>query len=190
MPNGFFRSFAMSFWVRIALLAGLTIPGAAFAASGDDSTAPTPTETTTECKKTEVWDETEKKCIDAQSGALDNDTLFDAAREIAYAGRPDDALVVLEAMTEGDSDRVLTYKGFANRKAGRVAEGMGFYQAALTQNPDNILARSYMGQAFVQQGAFDLAALQLDEIVSRGGAGTWAEASLREAIATGQTFSY
>lgn len=184
----------MSVTARFALILGLAMPGVSFAAGTNDSTAPATTETTTKCKKAEVWDEKTKKCIKAEdgakSGALDNDTLYNAARELAYAGRPDDALVVLAAMTEGESDRVLTYMGFANRKAGRMDLGMHYYQAALAQNPDNILARSYMGQAQVELGQIQLASLQLDEIVARGGAGTWAEKSLRHAIETGTTYSY
>jgi tetratricopeptide (TPR) repeat protein len=180
----------MSYLAPVALIIGLALPGIAVAAGSGSSSPPSTTETTTKCKKTEVWDKKTKKCVPAQSGALDNDTLYDAAREIAYAGRPDDALVVLSAMTEGNTDRVLTYKGFANRKAGRVKEGMYYYQAALAKNPDNLLARSYMGQGLVQQGQFELAALQLEEIVARGGSGTWPEQSLREALKTGQTFSY
>jgi len=180
----------MSYLAPIAVMIGLAVPGLALAAGGGDSTPPPKTETTTKCKKTEVWDDKTKKCVPAQSGMLDNDTLFQAAREIAYAGRPDDALVVLSAMTEGDTDRVLTYKGFANRKAGRIDEGMKYYNAALRQNPDNILARSYMGQGLVLQGKFDEARAQLQQIVARGGQGTWAEQSLQKALATGQTFSY
>lgn len=180
----------MSYLANFAVIVGLALPAAAIAAGSDSSTAPAPTETTTKCKKTEVWDKKTKKCVAAQSGQLDNDTLYQAAREIAYAGRPDDALVVLSAMTEGETDRVLTYMGFANRKAGRVDVGMKYYQAALIKNPDNILARSYMGQGYVEAGQIVLASAQLDEIVARGGAGTWPEQSLRRAIRTGQVYSY
>jgi len=180
----------MSYMSKFALIVGLALPGAALAAGSDSPTPPTPTETTTKCKKTEIWDKKTKKCVAAQSGQLDNDTLYQAARELAYAGRPDDALVVLSVMTEGQTDRVLTYMGFANRKAGRVELAMKYYQEALAKNPDNILARSYMGQGFVAEGQLQLASAQLDEIVARGGAGTWPEQSLRHAIRTGQTYSY
>ena len=67
---------------------------------------------------------------------------------------------------------------------------MSFYQNAIDTNPDNILARSYMGQGFVSEGRTDLAIEQWREIKARGGEGTWAEASLREAIRTGLTYSY
>ncbi|MCX8508093.1 MAG: hypothetical protein ORN49_04305 [Rhodobacteraceae bacterium] len=180
----------MSYLAPFALALGLILPGVAFAAGSDSAEPPAPTETTAKCKKTEIWDEKTQKCVDAQSGQLDNDTLYQAAREQAYAGRPDDALVVLHAMTEGETDRVLTYMGFATRKAGDMAGGMAYYQAALAKNPDNLLTRSYMGQAFVEQGKITLAQAQLDEIVARGGAGGWPEQSLRHAIETGATYSY
>lgn len=182
----------MSYLAPVAITLALLAPGLALAAGGGGSsdTPPEPTQTTTECKKTEVWDEKTQTCVDAQSGQLDNDTLFGAVRELAYAGRADDALIVLSAMTEGETDRVLTYLGFANRKAGNVELGLQYYDKALAQNPDNILARSYMGQALVEMNEIELASLQLNEIVARGGSGSWAEQSLRQAIETGVTYSY
>jgi hypothetical protein len=47
-----------------------------------------------------------------------------------------------------------------------------------------------MGQALVEQGQMAQALAQLREIRSHGGSGTWAEASLRNAIATGRGSSY
>lgn len=166
------------------------LPFAALAASDEDSEPPKKTKTSTECTGGQVWDEKTKSCTEAKSGALDNDTLYRAVRELAWAGRPDDALIVLAAMTEGDSDRVLTYKGFANRKAGRLEEGLASYDAALRANPDNLLARSYLGQAYVEMGEMQLAQAQLDEILARGGAGLWPATALRNAIETGTTYSY
>ncbi|MEY3306833.1 MAG: hypothetical protein RLZZ413_871 [Pseudomonadota bacterium] len=166
------------------------LPFAALAAGSDDTEPPPATQTSTECVKGQVWDEATKSCVDAESGQLDDDTRFRAVRELAWAGRPEDALIVLSAMTEGQTDRVLTYIGFANRKAGRMAEGLAAYDAALALNPDNLLCRSYLGQAYVEIGQIDLAQLQLDEIRARGGAGLWAETALQSAIQTGETHSY
>lgn len=181
----------MSFRSRF-LLAGVlsALPFAALAAGTEDTKPPTPTETTTKCTDGLVWDDKKKECVEPVEGRLDDDTLYGAARELAWSGQPEAALKVLAAMREGDSDRVLTYKGFANRKAGRVEEGMAFYTRALARNPDNILARSYMGQGLVEQGEIALARQQLDEIRVRGGTGTWAETALAEAIRTGVTYSY
>jgi tetratricopeptide (TPR) repeat protein len=174
--------------IPVLLLAML--PTSAFAVGDEDPAPPAPTPTSTQCTKAQVWDEKTKTCVDAQSGRLDDDTRFRAVRELAWAGQPENALIVLAAMQEGESDRVLTYLGFAHRKAGRLEQGLAFYDRALAQNPDNILARSYLGQALVEMVEIDLAALQLAEIRARGGAGTWAETALATAIETGMTSDY
>jgi tetratricopeptide (TPR) repeat protein len=174
----------------LAALALALIPSAALAVGDEEPTPPQPTPTSTQCTKAQVWDEKTKTCVDAKSGQLDDDVRFRAARELAWAGQPENALIVLAAMQEGESDRVLTYLGFANRKAGRLEQGLAYYDRALVQNPDNILARSYLGQALVEMNEIALASAQLTEVRARGGAGTWAETALADAIETGQTSGY
>ncbi len=177
--------------MRFLLAAAFTVmPFAALAAGSDDTEPPAPTETTTKCEEAMVWDEKQEKCVKPEDSALNDDQRFRAVRELAYAGRPEEALTVLSAMSEGDTDRVLTYKGFAHRKAGRPELGLDHYVHALEVSPDNILARSYLGQMLVEMGEIAAARRQLDEILSRGGAGTWAEASLARAVGTGETLSY
>ena len=173
----------------IAAVPFVLLPLSAFAAGGNDK-PPKPTETTTKCKKGQIFDKKTKACVALDKTSFDNDTRFDAVRELAYAGRPEEALAVLATMTEGDTDRVLTYKGFASRKAGRMDEGLAFYAQALAQNPGNILARSYLGQAYVQMNKMELARAELVEIVANGGSGTWAQGSLAAAIKTGKTMNY
>jgi tetratricopeptide (TPR) repeat protein len=165
-------------------------PGLVFAAGGNDWNAPKPTETTKECKGVKVWDPKKKRCVKPKGAALDADTLYGAARELAYAGRYEDAQGVLSAMADQNDDRVLTYWGFTHRKMGNAARANTYYQKALTKNPDNLLARSYMGQGFVSDGRIKEAKSQLQEIRARGGAGTWPEASLSQALETGQTSDY
>ncbi len=167
-----------------ALAAALTLPlGAAHAAGGGDDTPSTP-----KCKKGFVYDKKTRKCLQADS-SLDTQTLYENVRELAYAGRYIEAQDVLALMPQAD-DRTLTYLGFTNRKLGRVDVAMEYYQQALATNPANILARSYMAQGFVEQGKIAEAIVELQKIRKHGGTGTWAEASLKTAIATGQTFNY
>jgi predicted Zn-dependent protease len=175
---------------RTAILLFTTLPFAALAAGGDETAPPTPTETTTKCPENQIFDTVAKKCKNPQDASLGDDARFGAVRELAYAGRYPEALATLTAMQEGDSDRVLTYLGFITRKSGDMAGGMAYYARALAVNPNNILVRSYMGQALVEQGDIAAAARQLTEIRNRGGAGTWAEASLAHAVGTGQTLNY
>lgn len=178
------------------LVLGLTLPLGAFAAGGDSTggstwtNPPKETQTTKECKGVKVWDDKKKRCVAPKNSGLDTDTLYNAVRELAYAGRPADAQGVLAAMPDQSDDRVLTYWGFTHRKLGDLDRAAFYYQAAIAANPDNILARSYMGQGFVEAGKTDLAIAQWREITARGGEGSWAEVSLREAIRTGLTYSY
>lgn len=176
--------------MRSLLILAMTLPGYAFAAGGADTSPPKTTKTTKTCSGVQVWDEKTDKCVNPQESALDADTLYGAVRELAYAGRYDDAQSILRIMPDQNDDRVLTYWGFTHRKLGHGSVARDYYEQAIDRNPDNILARSYMGQGFVADGMVDDAIAQLKEIRSRGGNGTWAEASLSEAIKTGKTYNY
>jgi len=174
----------------LGLLLALPGQGRAAGMGGNDTTPPPKTETTETCKGVQVWDPKTQTCVDPKESALDADTLYRAVRELAYAGRYDDAQGVLRAMPDQADDRVLTYWGFTHRKMGNSVLARSYYRRAIEANPDNILARSYMGQGYVEDGDTDAAIAQWREIKARGGVGSWAEAALREAIRTGLTYSY
>tara|TARA_R110002049_G_scaffold10127_4_gene50507 strand:+ start:7582 stop:8106 length:525 start_codon:yes stop_codon:yes gene_type:complete len=161
------------------------LPTGLLAAGGGDEKAPEKPK----CENGQVYDKTTKTCTDAKDSRLNDLDRYETLRALAHAGRYTEAQTVLAAMPQ-DDDRTLTYLGFTTRKLGDTAGGMAYYTAALAQNPGNILARSYMGQALVEQGQMAQALAQLREIRSHGGSGTWAEASLRNAIATGRGSSY
>lgn len=177
-------------FLKMAAAAALatSLPVMGFAAGGDGPVTPTPT--TKECKNGKVWSDTKNRCVDPSRSDLSDDTLYLAVRELAHDGQFRNAQAVLSSMSDQTEDRVLTYWGFTHRKLGNVALGMAFYDRALTSNPDNILARSYKGQAHVEAGELVLARAELSEIRRRGGAGTWAETSLARAIQTGTTYNY
>jgi tetratricopeptide (TPR) repeat protein len=170
--------------------AALALPGAAFAAGSDDDAAPTTTETTTKCEEGMVWDADSQKCVAPKESSLTDDALYRAARELAYAGRYGETLNVLAAMSDQRDDRVLTYRGFVHRSMGDLALGERYYRDAIAANPDNLLARSYMGQGFVEEGRIDEAYAQLVEIRARGGEGGWPAEALETAIRTGVTTNY
>jgi Tfp pilus assembly protein PilF len=176
--------------MRLILALVMCLPGFAMAAGSGDDTKPSTTKTTTKCKGVQVWDVKTQSCVDPKDSRLDNDTLYGAVRELAYAGRYGDAQGVLRAMPDQQDDRVLTYWGFTHRKMGNADLACAFYDRALARNPDNLLARSYMAQGLVAEGKLDAAIAQWREIKARGGAGTWAEVSLKTAIETGRTYNY
>jgi Tfp pilus assembly protein PilF len=176
--------------MRLTTLTLALFPMAAFAAGEESATPPTPSETTTVCEEGLIWDLATESCMDPADSTNDDSARMNDVRELAYGGYHQAALDVLDTLQNPANTMALTYYGFAHRKAGRVDLGMSYYQAALTADPANILARSYMGQGHAEAGEMVLAQAQLTEIRMRGGRGTWAEWSLRQAIQTGAGYSY
>ncbi|MGR3637814.1 MAG: tetratricopeptide repeat protein [Shimia sp.] len=175
--------------MKVILSAAVALVGAAPAFAAGDAT-PVEPKPVKECKKNKVWSEKKDRCVKPENASVTDDTLYDNVRALAHNQRFEDAQLILSAMSDQSEDRVLTYWGFTHRKLGDVDQGMAFYDQALVQNPNNILARSYLGQAHVEAGNLGAARAELSEIRKRGGAGTWAEASLASALQTGVTFNY
>jgi tetratricopeptide (TPR) repeat protein len=171
--------------IRLTLSAtalALSLPFAvpAFAAgggSGGDSD-----QTSTQCKSGEVYDKNEKKCVPAKQGAVDDDSLFETGRALAYAGRYGEAIQMLGLVADKNDPRVLNMLGFSHRKSGRIEVGLGYYQEALAANPDFVLAREYMGEAFLTLGDIASAKNQLSEIEKRCGKGCAEYAELERQI--------
>lgn len=152
--------------LRLALILSITalIPLYAHAAGTSD----TPTSDVTECEEGQVYDKKAKECVDEEKSSLNDADLLDNGRALAYAGRFDEAIVVLNKI-ENHNAEVLNYLGYATRNEGDVEKGLSYYRAALALDPDNTLARSYMGQALLKSGDRRGAMIQLDEIEKRAG---------------------
>jgi len=164
-------------------------PIALFAAGSETDTPPTPTETTETCEDGLIFDLATETCMTPDESTNDDSAMMDAVRELAYDGRYADARTVLDQLDPTDS-RVMTYYGFTARKMGDLDAGMAYYQAALAIDPNNNLARSYMGQGMVEMGDLIGAQAQLSEIRARDGRQTWPEIALRLAIETGAGPAY
>jgi hypothetical protein len=107
------------------ILAALLLAPLPALAVGSDSNEPAPkTETSTSCADGQVFDPNKGECVTAEQSGMNDDALFQAARELAEAGRYESAITVASAMENPESDKALTILGFANRKAGRRELGM------------------------------------------------------------------
>lgn len=160
------------------------------AASIGGDTPPKQTKTTTECVEGQIFDQEKNECVDAQESFLLDEERMKAVRELSYAGKYDRALLVLASVTQQVSSSVMTYRGFIARKQGQMARAFDYYDRALELDADNVLARSYLGQAKLKVGNKADAEIQLAEILARGGTGTWAEKSLDQALRGGVLFDY
>lgn len=115
-------------------------------------------------KGTAAW----SACVGQASVAMADEELFYAGYWLAKNGAYEQALGYLTLARHKD-ERVLTYIGYATRKLGRVDEALPLYRQALSVNPDYVVARAYMGEAFLTKGEPDKARAELAEIARRCG---------------------
>lgn len=130
-------------------------------------------------KGSEAW----RACIAESTSVRRSDAeLFYAGYWLAKSGQYREALVYLRQAKNPD-DRVLTYIGFATRKLGRTQEAFRHYRAALQQNPDAVVTRSYLGEAYLSIGALEKAKGELVEIATRCGKRCAPYQALADAVA-------
>lgn len=161
-----------------AFLGGLLIGsalalGTAFANGGDASTG-TNSAATPKCKTGQVWDANAKtllgkgKCVEAAD--LKNpepekqSMIYDYGKSLAKSGEYALAISALRMAPDQNDPRVLNYLGYSHRKLGKMDEALGYYQAAIAQDPDFSLVREYLGEAYIQIGLLEQAREQLSEI--------------------------
>ena len=145
--------------------------------SGSDASS-TPT-----CPKGEIYNSHTGKCEKGSSG-LDDKELYTQGRDLALAGRYDEALTALKAVTNDKDAMVLTMLGYTARKMGNYEDGLAYYQKALAIEPNNVNTHEYLGEAYAEKGKLDLAKAELEKISAVCG-GTTCEAykALADAIA-------
>lgn len=149
--------------VAVGLIAGLcvaSVPSVALAdGGGSTTTAPI------KCKKGKIWDKDQKKCVDeAESSNLDQDSIFETGRALAYAGQYSNAIRVLKLAHDASDPRVLNMLGYSHRKSGQIEIAMGYYKAAIASDPDYSLVREYLGEAYLELGMLEAARGELSEI--------------------------
>jgi tetratricopeptide (TPR) repeat protein len=118
----------------------------------------------TTCAPGQVWDKKTKKCLERHSGVLPDSDLTEYAYSLAKADRYQEAIDVLDLLSNPNTPRALNYRGYATRKLGRTDEGIGYYLKSVALDPTYPQVREYLGEAYVIQGKYDLAKDQLATI--------------------------
>jgi len=122
------------------------------------------------CKTGRVRRNSDGACIrKVELFTPEHERRFLLARSSAYAGKYREAIALLEPIKHTLDPRVLNFLGFSNRKLGRIDTGLAYYKRALEINPDYTLARSYLGEGYLQIDRLDLAKVELGEIGARCG---------------------
>jgi tetratricopeptide (TPR) repeat protein len=114
-----------------------------------------------------VWDVVHLVCKNAQSGQLDDESIYQAGRQLAMDGYYNDAITTLNYVANAQDKRVLNYLGYSYRKSGHADVGLTYYKQALAIDPDYTLVREYLGEALIQMGDITGAKGQLAEIKDR-----------------------
>lgn len=125
--------------------------------------------TTPSCPRGQVWDQGSGKCVVKSSNLVDDADRLAYGATMARADKFAEAISVLSEADDLNNDAILTFLGFAHRKAGRIEVGFGYYRQALAINPDNVLAREYLGEAFLTVDDLASAKAELAAIEARCG---------------------
>jgi tetratricopeptide (TPR) repeat protein len=142
--------------------------GSSEPAAGEEPLTKKQVEAKAKCAKNgDVWNMKTRKCDKAQSGSLDDESLYNAGREFALEGRYNEAITTLNYVANAQDKRVLNYLGYSYRKSGHVDVGLTYYKQALAIDPDYTLVREYLGEALIQMGDITGAKGQLAEIKNR-----------------------
>ena len=165
---------AFTFTAALLLAAGVSL-GSAFAAGGDSDTGGTEASTPKQkCKTGQVWDPNaatllgKGKCVDAadlkKPEKQKQGMIYDYGKWLAKTGDFNEAIATLLLAPDQNDPRVLNYLGYSHRKLGKMDEALGYYHAAVAQNPDFSLVREYLGEAYIQLGELEAAREQLTQI--------------------------
>ena len=127
------------------------------AGGGGGSASNTPS-----CSHGKVYDAAKGQCV-RKGASLDDKYLYEHGRDLALAGRYDEALTALDAVKNQNS-MTLTMIGYATRKLGNYDEGLAYYAKALALDPSNVNTHEYLGEAYAEKGKLDLAKAELVKV--------------------------
>ena len=153
------------------------------------STTPASADFGDPCKKYKKGSKKWKKCKRRTSlfpkpvASSTDDERFMAGYWLAKHGYYQEAIDVLSKIDKSDDPRILNYIGYATRKLGNIDQALVFYRKAISLDPDYVMSRAYMGEAFLAKGDRHAALTQLREIAQRCGTSCEAYRKLSSTIA-------
>jgi tetratricopeptide (TPR) repeat protein len=134
------------------------------------------------CPPGSIWSQSLQQCVKQSSGVVPDEEMTDYAYLLAEADRFEEALDVLNLLSDPNTPKALNYRGYVTRHLGRVDEGIGYYLKSVQLDPNYAQVREYLGEAYVIKGRLDLANEQLKIIESICGTECEEYEDLAEAI--------
>jgi len=173
--------------LSLAVAAALAVAGASPGHAFDFWNRKDKKKTAEKCPSGQIWSDRQKKCVTAKSVSLSDEDLARAGRQLARDGDYQNAIKLLEMVSNQDDPMVLTYLGYSHRKLGDVDLGIFLYKRALNIDPDNVDTREYLGEGYVTKGELDLAWLELQEIQKRCGTTCEEYQALKQVLRSGNS---
>lgn len=152
---------------RSAVLAAVALAFTAFMPETSVAVGPEPAPAP--APKPQKKKQTKKKKTKTSQIIRDDAAIYAAGYWAARKGEYATALDTLRTAHNQADPKVQTMIGFSLRMLGHVDEAMGYYAAALAQNPDLTTTRQYLGEAYLQKADRAGALGQLAEIEKRCG---------------------
>lgn len=134
-----------------------------------------------DCKKPENKN---KPACKPKHGEVSDDEIYNAGYWMARQGQYVEALATFRRAADQNDPRILTGIGFTTRKLGDVDAALTYYARALQRDPNLVLTRAYLGEAYIQKGNLAAALAELDAIARRCGNACEAYVQLSRNIAT------
>src|SRR5436190_21009043 len=94
---------------RIALALAAALALSPFAVSTAFSAGDSSGGSSHNCSSGKVWDKKQQKCVPPQAGMLDDDSIYEAGRDLAFQGRYGEAIEVLGLAANKADPRILNY---------------------------------------------------------------------------------
>ena len=121
------------------------------------------------CKRGRVWSASRCGCVRRSSKVMSDEDLYLEAVSVAKSGDYIDALALLRSIKNQNQTHIMTYIGYTTRKLGNLDEGIKYYHKALAIDPNNTLAREYLGEGLLTKGDLAGARVQLAAIEKQCG---------------------
>jgi tetratricopeptide (TPR) repeat protein len=113
------------------------------------------------------------------------DSGYTEAEKAVKAKQYEQAIKMLEQVVAKEPRNVdaINYLAYSHRELGRYDRSLGYYQQALSMNPNHRGANEYLGQLYLRMGKMKEAQAQLAKLQKLCGRGCEEYESLRTAIA-------
>jgi tetratricopeptide (TPR) repeat protein len=155
-----------AFFVALAIALGM-IPGSAarsYASDVSEILRPSGTRLKKKCLKDKIYSDSLRECVIKTSKVLTDFDFYYGGYELLKSKKYEEALDTFDLIKNKEWPQVFTFIGITKQKLGKVDESVSLFVKALSLDPNYIVAREHLGEAYLQKGEPEKARDQLVQI--------------------------